>query len=113
MKNRKVRNCIVIICIILLLLLLALGAFLLTNKEKKPVSEGNENETESTLIIKDEDSTVIWEKEEFKDNTTDKKEPTNASQKGGSETLEIILPKDEEDSQPTEGTETYWLEGIW
>ena len=113
MKNKRIRNAVIIVVVLLLLSLLLLGTMLFSQREKEPGYSGNKEEKEQVMIIEDNDTNIIWEREEFDDKTTDMSPSTNATQKGGSETLEIIKSEDEDDSETNEEAEIRWLEGIW
>lgn len=111
MKNKKVRDIVIAIGILLLLILISLGAFLMTRKGKEPASSNTE--TEGSMVIQHNDTTVQWEKEEFKDETNDKEPATTIEQLGGSETLDVVLPSETTDEKEEETAETEWQDGIW
>ena len=73
MKNKKVRDIVIAVAILLLLLLLGLGVFFMTQKRESS-SGDNDNQIEASMVIKEKDTSATWEKEEFKDETSDKKE---------------------------------------
>lgn len=111
MKNKKVRDIVIAIGILLLLILIALGVFLMTQKEKEPVS--NNTGTEGSMVIQDNDTIVEWQKEEFKDETHDKKPATGVEQLGGSETLNVVPPSETTDEKEEDNAEIEWQDGIW
>ena len=116
MNNKKLRERFTIIAIVILLLVLAVGIVLLTQNKRGLVSKDTDKtKKELTMTIEDKDTTIIWEKEEFQDETTDKVITSNAGEKGGSETLEVILPKDAdtEGDSTSEKTGIKWIPGIW
>lgn len=113
MKNKKVRNALMIVVGVLILLMLMLGIIMVSQKKNVPASTGENEETEQYIIVEDDDTTVIWQREDFKDKTTDKAETSKATQKGGSETLGIIYPEDATDRDASDETEINWLEGVW
>ena len=112
MSDKKRKSYVIVAIVLAVLLLAVVGLMLLKGKEQKRVS--NEDDTHQSMTIEDKRTTVTWEQEEFQDETKKVTEKTDAEVKGGSKTLEIILPKENEiDGETEQKTAVEWFSGIW
>lgn len=115
MKTKKIN--VIIMFIILALLALSILAFLFSNmKEKEEVDKPQKNPTEQSMIIEDrtvEDAGDIREGV-FKKGNTAKQKVADTATKGGSETIEIIKPEEDEKTDVIQQQQGYnMLPGIW
>ena len=100
MKIKK-NNVIIIFVILALLALLALAFIVTFNKDKGETIKPQENYTEQSLVIDDGTDETISDTREgvFRKNGFEKQKTTNSGTTGGSETLEIIKPEENQDNE--------------
>lgn len=113
MNNKKIKEIITVIGIALLLLVFFVGILIHFNRKEGLTSTVGNEETEEMVINENDDKNATWETEEFKKQTSSKKEKADTAQKGGSKTLEIILPKEDANKEVSGEKETNWIKGIW
>ena len=117
MNTKKKAICILLIVVLLLLIG---GAIALVQSKKgtsvKP-NNSKEDTVEKTMVIENGETTESHETEDFTDKTTAQSDKTDGKVLGGSETLEIIRPseenKDDTDDKGEKEEKIEWLPGIW
>lgn len=97
-------------------LLLITGIILIYLKGNESLSnDQTKQDEEQSVVIYNNDTEIFWEKEEFENETSNRREPSTASQKGGSETLEVILPNEDTETNDKQknDTDVTWFPGVW
>ena len=114
MSKRK-KDILVIFCVLIILLLVA-GVFLIKGQNQQTETKLPATEEQGEFIVKTEENAMeeSADSENFHDKTTTQNQATDAGKKGGSETLEIISPeKEAESNEDTENAEVIWLPDAW
>ena len=107
----------IIFVILALLALLVLALIVKNSKGERATIKPQENNTEQSLVREDGTDEKISDTREgvFRKNGSAKQKTTNSGAKGGSETLEIIKPEENQnDGDDAEQNQGYtMLPGVW